>query len=558
MNSLLIATSIFAFICAGYLFLVKRFNQSYRDEQSTQQATTPSFLSTFSRSIQSNALLFTALTSVISLYWGWSPAILWLVIGALFIHFNMETVLHERLVDEYESDEDDELISHYFLARDNWQKFIGLNILNAFSALASIILIVIASEIMSKYTGSAIAVIALALAVIIWQNNSTTKTGRLCSISVAIIGIILSDKIGLYFIGSWQPIAKFPAIVVDEVWLFAIILVLLFKQIKSHESESITHFLSLFAKVSNYCSAAIILSAFYFLAIARPLIDAPIHTQSGNTPYYFLIIALIAVVGATNLLNYLKRLSNPLPASLNEVSPLRRNHSKVLFEVFGLIALVFLLASSNGIGAWSSHFVNWDADRSLMLHLNLVIDSISNIYSDLTERGISETSIKNFIATIFLFNGLCLLNDNSTSKEFLGEKIQMHKESSPLQKNIGQLFFYGFLVCTLILGTTINSWLLLGSLSLAGIAWVLLCDSHLTLECEISNPTILLVTAVITPLAGVQIFAQCWLWWSSQNWLYAACGTLLALGYILTVASHGPSLAKKYTEARKQTPLPID
>jgi len=533
--------------------MVRRFNQSYSDDNSTEAGTKATLLSV----IQSNSLLFIALTAVISLYWGWSPVTLWVVIGALFIHFNMETVLHERLIDEYESD-DDEVTSHYLSEHKNWRKLLGLGIINSFSALASIILIVIASEIMSEYTGGAIAVIAIALASIVWQNNNDNKIGRLSSIGVAIIGIILSDQVGLYFIGSWQPIAGFPSIVIDETWIFALIIVILFKQIRNNDSDKLEQFLGLFSKVTSYCSAAIIISAFYFLATARPLIDAPIHTQSGNTPYYFLIISLVAVVGATNLLSYLKRLSIPLAPDQKTPPISRRHHGKVLFEIFALLVLIFLLASSNGIGAWNSHFVNWDASRELMLHLNLVIDSISSVYGDLSSWGVDETSIKGIIAIIFLFNGLCLLNDNSISKDFLTERLHLHNESSSFQDALGQLIFYAFLASILILGATINSWLLLGSLSLAGVAWILLCDSHLTLDCDISNPTILIVTAIVVPAAGIQIIAQCWLWWSTQNWFYAINGSLLALAYLLLVLAHAPSLIKKCAAAREKTPLSID
>ena len=556
MNSLTTAILSFTFICFGYLFLVKPFNESYRDN-STPKIQQNKRSAIFGL-IQSNALLFIALTAVISLYWGWSPATLWVVMGTLFIHFNMETVLHERLIDEYESNDEDEAISHYFSEHSTKRRFLGLGIINSFSALASIILIVIASEIMSDYTGIAIAVISIALAIVVWQKNSGSKIGRLSSIFVAIIGIILSDKVGLYFIGSWQPIAKFPNIVIDEMWLFAIIIVLLFKQIRNHDSDELTQFLDFFTKVTSIFSAAIIASAVYFLATARPLIDAPIHTQSGNTPYYFLIISLVAVVGAANLLRYLKYLSIPLSSNSNTAAPPRRHHGKVLFEVFALLALMFLLASSNGIGAWNSHFINWDANSSLMLHLNLVIDSISSIYGDLSAWGINENSIKGVIATIFLFNGLCLLNDSSISKEFLNERLHMHNDSSPLQELLGQFVFYGFIASILIFGATINSWLLLGSLSLAGIAWILMCDSYLTLDCEIRNPTILIVTAIIVPVAGIQIIAQCWLWWTAQNWFYAINGSLLASTYLLLVLTNAPSLLKKYAAAREQTPLSIE
>ena len=556
MNSLFTIIPIFTFICIGYLFLVKRFNQSYVDEAMVPALTNKR--SGILSSIQSNTLLFIALTAIISLYWGWSPTTLWLVLGAIFIHFNIETVLHERLIDEYEGDDDDELVSHYFSEHDNWRRLTGLSILNAFSGLASIVLIVLASEIMGKYTGTSIAVIAIALAIVVWQKNQATKLGRLTSLCIAIIGIILSDKIGLYFIGSWQPIGKYPNIVVDETWIFAIILVILFNQIRSYESDNLAQFLSLFTKITSYFSAAIIFSAFYFIVTVRPLIDAPIHTQSTNTPDYFLIIALVAIVGATNLLRYLRYLSIPLAADQKTTTSPRRHHGKILFEAFALLIFIFLFASSNGIGAWNSHFVNWDANRSLMLHLNLVIDSISSIFAALSERGISETSIKGMIATIFLFNGLCLLNDNSTSKELLGERLHLHNKSSSFQKTLGHIIFYGFLIGTLTLGATLNSWLLLGSLSLAGIAWILLCDSHLTLDCEISNPTILIVTAVVTPIAALQIIAQCWLWWSAQDWFYAISGTLLALIYLLLVFSHVPSLIKKYAATRDKTPLSID
>ncbi|MGH1543247.1 MAG: hypothetical protein ACRBHB_22740 [Arenicella sp.] len=580
MNSLIIIVAFIAFISFGYIALIGWFARPYKRQKIAFDTNSDSLLRHRLRqllTIKPDYLVFILIAVTIALHWGWAPAILLLFMGCIFINFTTHTLLSF-----YSQQSTTQFPKGFFLHSNKRQRQFTLAFLFTFAIFVCSLLIMITSELLNKYSGILIGIIFLLLALSV-KRASPGWSGNIIALCIAACGAMIADHLGLYLLGNWQPFKWLPAFVIDDRLLFCCLILFILWKVESEQKTEKHSLVSQFTNLSTLLSALTTGSALLFIIIQRPLLDAPVHVETTTIPHYLLLLMLVMSFGAINLLQCLfqivglDRNSNLDSAVSNNNNGLDRSHGGVLYEVITAAILLCLIASSNGIGAWSSHFASWDPTDTLQDILGLGIQVLATTLSPI---GLAESSAKTLIAFVLAMNcfsalfklselihrlGLPLIDASILNKEQSNQPLSNNPLlNQPLLKNTPEpeqhysLSYYlisGLILVLLAKGLTINTWLLFGGLSICCLSLIMLDNCHRLLKTTDNNPLFLAVTTLLSTVGVVQLTAQIIFWWQDQELVYVIAAGLLLTLYLWLLFYHYRILYTKIRLERNKNPL---
>lgn len=548
MNSLLVLVIFIVFIGFGYATLVNWFNKSL-NVPNPDQGKSP--LSYFKRlflpllSLRHGYLVLLLIAMTLSMHWGWAPVLLWLVIGSLFISFNLHSLFSLRKSD-YEQETNNPTGA---------SAIISCSLTLIFSLSLYSFLLVLSAELASQHSGTLLMLAGVLLALYIYYHNSS-RAGVALAIVVGIAGLFIGDHMGIYIPGNWQPSRYLPGLIIDDRWLFsgAILFCLLHLPLGGKNMPELKSFYWL----TSWTSLALLAAIVVFLVMQRPPLDAPAHISDSPTPHYITILMLVVSFGAINLLQYLLRATeeeNDSGPGKQHPHQMQAGHDRVIYDLLGAAIIMCLLATSNGIGAWTTHFAVWDPGQTLIQVLNLSIEAIS---SALAWTGLHETSAKTLTAFIILLNALILLYRMQELIGTLAYPLQQKSAQPERYEFAPHTAVMGLALVFLTIGTDVNLWLLIGALALTGLSLIMLQHCHHLIGQTSSAMLFLFITAAVCLITLVQMIAQIVYWSQHQQWGWVALMILLAALYCWPLVDHSRRLFSTIQNTRSNQSINLD
>jgi len=463
------------------------------------------------------------------LFWGWGPALLWILI----FHLLVESVFHLQ----YTTTEQDLSLAELLIGSNGPRLAIIESVLvQAFFILLMAITVTLLATLIDKQSGLLFALLALSPAqqLLRTQNQSVPfALNLICSIGVLIIGVALAHQLGFSVYGNWAPFetilpASLDWLSINNVTLIAGILIITsFLLAKKGQFQT---------DVATFAGATIgllIIIMLVRLFILRPELDAPLNavrTETNNLPL-FVSFCFFSFAGISALLIRLLNDETNYNDTETSVFCFNRLQSESIVQMIFSMLVVIGLASALGIGAWKTHYLQWSSDAGLVNHLDLAIRStLQYVNSSLKIGTFAHTAIMACMCIAGIsFSMMCVSRFKITRHSKEGENSLY---AVVMNAKIPQAIIIFILSCYLIEhGVSIRIWLISGMLSWALIVHLMLSITHDMNENEGSR---LLYGGVSLALIGfgiLQILTLSITWLLESEYVSSA----IALGILLAV-----------------------
>jgi len=483
MNSLTLLIAFLLFITFGYISLGRMsYKYLFRDElgQPIQfdQRLALSILSQLGFST-----LFYAMPAIsVALFWGWLPALLWLLVAHLFAEFLFNTQLSYSI-----QEESSQGIALYTQHESNsGPRSMLLKLLTqCYLIIMMAISLTYIVKLADLNAGILFCLLMLIPAQAIFKQHRDHN--RLLLISTLSIiplglGLILSHHIGLTFHGNWTPWhTALPWLSANHATLNAAILIFLVRYLNSKPQfkQDLAHF-------SGALFIILLVILLVNIAWLRPILDAPLQSTHANasTPPWFIATSGFLLLGA---ISTIMRLFIPqqgdsgfgthssITANLSAKRTPNHRNDFFSYQTSSLLILLFMaclfsvMAAAVGIGAWDTHFLTWSNQQNLVAHWQLVLSSLQALIDPQADLGWLNTllicglSCIGFCSVLLITSALTQLADVSDNDDSLISYIGHAQNTQTALLSIFSLLFIHH-------GVSINTWLLLGV-----IAWLLLC-----------------------------------------------------------------------------------
>lgn len=569
------------FLLVGHIFVNATLYRSLNSNDSNQKdswkdcflLTLTQLRFSLTRGIDAtNAFSLLITGALVSLFWGWSPALLTIVICHLIVvnslsvmaGFKQNEASTSVLKNFYPSIQK---VNNNHKLRSNRQFYAWL-IMYGFCALCMAILTCLSADILSLESGTLILVFSIALAAYASININPPALAYGAALTIILIGTTLSNHLGIFIMGTWQPFASIETIHINESWVFAATLVTmayiirgqLLKATVAASTNSLVHlWYQRLCSISKFFNLSLIFAIFVFFIIKRPVIDAPMHAYSDTLPTYIKIIAIVLFFAVGNLIDLLNDLLNSNPQTTNKHSNTHNTGNQNSLSSYSLISavcgiiLLFLFSSSVGIGAWQTHFLVWSPDTSLFEYLSKAIDSISGV---LTFYGFGEVAAKNLVSSCILLNICIILIKLMRLNEQCFGILHSITNTRFRARSNNCLFISVLVIALLIVGVNINTWVLLGVISLCSTLIIAVDLLHSFLNKDKSHPFIWLGIALlgcIFLLAIPQIIA-----WYNTSVILALIASAAIIACAFVVSEKTLSIFLRYWQLRSQQEINLD
>jgi len=559
-NSLTIFLTTLPFIAFGYASIVRMaYKQSYSATNKVD-GTIMSNLSQLISRIGQGAIFTCLFATSLLLFWGWGIALLWLIAFHLFV----ETFVNIQISQSNSTTKPN--FEKIALPTFIWRIYLLL--------LASIIISLLVSLI-HKQSGTVFFLAALLPAHLLLRNS---YTGRLSIVSFAfaflmlLLGLMLSDKLGFSIYNSFEPLKNFitPNISANYfAWLN-------FNNISIITSGLIIAAFSLCSRkalrndMSNISGALLLIILCVFivkLAWLRPIIDAPLiitEPTNSNLPN-FAALSLFLFSGLSLLLFREEEKAPPkAPIHLRSITDSLNNKQDTSNNFFNLqlsnfiqlllnTLIVIILACALGIGAWNTHYADWNSTATITAHFDLTLNAMLDL---LNPRADTSSQLYNILLTGIIFCGFALLLN------ILSKLIQLNDNTNhELEPRIKQLCrsnaTQGIIIyiasCLFInTGISIELWLVIGML-----AWLLICslmleyaldNEHNENNNKVQNGFLFALIAS----GSLQILWNLVGWVTSSNYIYALMAGLILILAIKSWKNQLPELLNTFKKTNDE------
>lgn len=477
MNSFYVLLAFLAFTGLGYLSYVRivyklRFPEGL---PALQGVKTKQFLSFFLRGI-AQSCIFVSLPAVsILLFWGWGPALLWLVISHLildtlfnFIVSNPDKTLSPLSAAEFFAD--------FESAKGEFRALLAQIALVLVLAMVTSLL----AKLIDQQSGLVFTLIGVFFAIQLLQGNHGAFGAiarLLASAGVLTLCLLFSKQLGISIYGSWAPVPEYVSwLVFENSTLLALSLIFVGFQVS--QNVALRRGIS---SVAGSIICALVIAAIVILALKQPLLDAPImsvENRSGSLPS---LPSLLFFVNGGFLLSLVCAIWLGKFNSMAE--PPSSQTRFFLFQGMGLanflIALVLCLglASAIGIGAWNTHFIDWDQHLNLQRYFALASVSLQSLVGLGGDSGslpqtlfMSGLCLAGVCLMIFLWGTIRGIAQQAESEAQTAGESDL---ATTITTNQNAHQFIIFLLCCYFLygGITITFWL--GTMALV---WVMMVD----------------------------------------------------------------------------------
>ncbi len=516
-SSLIAFLAALGFIAFGYLSMIRMLSRQNFEQTDNKSSffsgiTTGQFLS----NLGSSAFFVSLPATSLLLFWGWGPALLWLVIFHLFI----ESICHLQ----YTAQTNDLSIADHLLRSENDKlALLEQGLIQAFFLLSMGVVTALLATLIDRQSGLLFALLFLLPARTLLSHTSKALplAARIVgSLALLALGLAFSDQLGFSIYGDWVPFG-------DAVsWLrfnnptviAAVLTVAVFKL------EKDTGFKQDLSSLAGLIIVLLLVSMTLQLIWSQPSLDAPINgAQSSNESLpAFISVSLIIFAGFSALL--IRLLNEEENQGQSGIHQFRRLQGGSLIHLSFMLILSLSLASAVGIGAWKTHYVNWDDSINMLDHLNLAISSTLHLIGTQTESG---TLMHTILLASLCFAGFSFML-NCAVQLTIEEQADETLYSLILESKILQAILI-FLSASYFIsnGVSIDMWLLIGLL-----AWVL--ATHLIVGMCLNNHHTGLSASVFSIISGgliilgsLQALIITINWMLSADYLYGLSGMLL-------------------------------
>lgn len=522
-NSLIVFLTFIGFLAFGYLsilrLLVKREFGSLSRKSLTETIKNTKVLT----SLGSSAFFVSMPATSLLLFWGWAPALLWL----LFFHIFVESLFHLQ----YTTTEQDLSLAELLIG-SNGNKFAHIEsaLVQGFFILLMASMISLLATLIDQQSGLLFALIALFPAQQLFRNQNANIPLLLtiaCSLVILAIGVIFAHKLGFSVYGVWTPfksISSLQWLSINNTTLIAAALI-----ITSFLLARKGQFQTDVATFSGIAITLLILVMLIRLAWLQPALDAP--WSASQDPEFdsplFAAFCLFSFAGMSALLiRLLNDETNYTDANTSAICFGRLQVESVIQLIFSII-LVLSLAAALGIGAWKTHYIQWSHDINLVDHLTLAIKGTLQLVSSSFKTGtVAHTMIMACMCIAGISFSMMCVSRFKITRHSKGDDSSIYDVMMGAKLPQAVLIF--ILSCYFIAnGIPVSIWLIAGMLS-----WALIVHLILAITIEMpknANSSLLysVVCLVLMVAGSIQIIGLSISWIISEWYLSALTGTAI-------------------------------
>lgn len=393
LNSLTVFLAFMAFLAFGYLSLIRilyrqLFNTGYK-ELSRGLINSHGL-----KHIGSSAFFVSLPATSLLLFWGWGPALLWLVIFHLLadslVNLQVTAVDHQAALSEYLVGSDKPANS-----------FIMRSLLQVYLVLLLAIVLTMLAKLIDKESGLLFALVGLIPAYRILRNRHPAVPNLLkqaTALLLLILGFVFANELGFAIYGDWALAGDYLS------WLrfnnsTVLAALLLVGGFALADNKAFSDDVARLAGIVITITIVILMVKLIWL---QPGLDAPLNSTqvSPDELPSFVSFCLFLFAGLSTLFFRVFNSTAPTDTELSPAADFGRVQAESLLQLFLALMLVLSLASALGIGAWKTHYLDWVKQPDFVGHLNLAIDSLLYLIHSGATAG-------NFMHTVIMA-GFCI------------------------------------------------------------------------------------------------------------------------------------------------------
>ncbi|GAA6139924.1 hypothetical protein NBRC116583_36710 [Arenicella sp. 4NH20-0111] len=513
-NSLIVFLAFVGFLAFGYVSLLRILAKQHLSPSEGEGLFSKTGFLFLLRNLGSSAFFVSLPATALLLFWGWGPALIWLI----FFHLFLESVFHLQ----FGANEGDSTVADFLLRTDSGPTaFLEQGLIQAFFLLSMAVVVALVATLLDRQPGVLFALLFLLPArnLLSHSNEAIPKALRaLGAIGLLALGLAFSDQLGFSVYGDWAPLGQFvPWLVFNMPTLLAAIIV-----VSVFKLETNTGFKNDLSTFAGLIIAALTLILAFKLIWLQPILDAPMNAtqvQSEQLPNFIFVSLFIFTGFAAFLVRLLNEEGND---SAHSKGRFHRLQTDGLVHTIYMAILVISLAAALGIGAWKTHFIDWSLSLNILDYLNLSISSTLNLVYEYADSG---AKLHTALLAALCFTGfsfLLMCANQLTLEESETESLWTVIVEAKLLQAFGVFILSAYFIGN---GISVNAWLLIGVL-----AWAIF--THLVIGmCLAKNNNILFTIMTLATMAvgSMQILALSLYWFGQSNYLLICLNLIILL-----------------------------
>lgn len=399
-NSTIILSAFVLFLVFGYVSVLRTVARIYFPSTTYRNAWLSAFKDAAVLSNFGSSALFISLPATsLLLFWGWAPALLWLLIT----HLLLDSIVHLQVATA-ERIEQTTASTKVALSKRSKQVHHVLQI-SFYCSIGAIALSLLA-HLIDQQSGLVFALLCLLPAYQL-LNRDTTPDSVLSPlrISIALLVVVLgtyfAHQLGFAIYGEWQPLIwlgpEFDWLALNNRTIIAAGLLISAKELA--RNRSFNHDFSIFTGILLILMSLILMLKFIGL---QAILDAPLNAASqanvseaspnhAPTPP-FALVSLLLFWSLGGLYLRMKQVYAASPA-LDIASRFGRLQWQSILQLLFSIVLLMSLAAGIGIGAWNSHYVSPLVEQDLLTHFDLAVSSLSALLDPSEQTGTLSNTV---------------------------------------------------------------------------------------------------------------------------------------------------------------------
>jgi len=364
-NTLTVFLASFGFVVFGYLSLLRLLSKQHFGQIRLKQLWRGISSAQFFSNMGSSAFFVSLPATSLLLFWGWIPALLWLLI----FHIIIESLCHLQ----YSAPSNQDSIADFLLRSDNPKiAFVEQGLIQAFFLLSMASVTALLATLIDRQSGLMFALLFLIPARAILRHPSAALPWLIkiiAGFALLAAGMAFSDQLGFSIYGNWAPLGDSVSwLRFNNPTIIAAVLTIAVFQIERRstsdiDTNSFRRDLSTFAGV---IIVVLVLAMIVQLGLAQPILDAPMNIgkdASDDLPLFIFLCLFVFAGFAALLIRLLSEEENNEPIDKSSDLTQERGQQFARLQLVSLVQLGFLLllvlsiGSALGIGAWKTHFL---------------------------------------------------------------------------------------------------------------------------------------------------------------------------------------------------------
>lgn len=517
LSSLTVFLAFFAFLAFGYLSLVRMISKRCFVKTKPKDFGAGINAAEILRNLGSSAFFVSLPATSLLLFWGWGPALIWLLV----FHLIIESICHMQ----YSSKLQGATIAEYLLrSKKPFGAALEQGFIQAFFLLSMGVVTALLATLVDRQSGLLFAILFLLPARSLLRHPSSAlpiTLRAIGAIGLLALGLAFSDQLGFSIYGDWAPFGdSFDWLRFNNPTVIAAVLVAAVFQLEKNSG-----FKNDLSMLSGAIIVLLMLAMSIKLVWLQPTIDAPLNSAQTATETLpsFITLSLFIFAGFAALLVRLL-VEEERPAEKGPMQFGRLQVTSLLHLTF-LLVLVLSLACAVGIGAWKTHFLQWNDTLNLLDYLRLTISSTLDLIDTRANTGALMHTVLLAALCFTGFSFMLTCADQLTLEERENETIfSVFLESKVLQA-IAIFLASAYFITN---GINLNIWLLIGMLG-----WVLVTHLMIGMTLDVVNSakrTIFTAVCLILLILGAIQAAVITIHWALNAQIaYAIIATLLII-----------------------------